>query len=108
MTRAISAVLAAALVACAPSSQQADTMSLATIDTVKPVDTSAAASGGTTAATQPVVGTKSSGATMQTKTGTKTAPRDTTNIGRDSAIQPNLKDPRFRLPVVDTTKRPPD
>lgn len=79
-------------------------MSLATVDTVKPMDSAGAAAGATTAAQ---VTPSSTSAAAQTKTGTKTAPRDTTNIGRDSAIQPNTRDPRFRLPVVDTTKRPP-
>ena len=104
MKRACIAVLSAALLACAPSNEAADTMSLATVDTVKPMDTTAATAGATTTAqTTP----SSTSAAAQTKTGTKAAPRDTTNIGRDSAIQPNTKDPRFRLPVVDTTKRPP-
>lgn len=79
-------------------------MSLATIDTVKPAVDSGAPAGATTT-TQ--VSPSNASAAAQTKTGTKTAPRDTTNIGRDSAITPNTKDPRFRLPVVDTTKRPP-
>ena len=105
MKRACIAILSAGLLACAPSNEAADTMSLATVDTVKPMDTTAATAGATTA---PQPTPSSTSAAAQTKTGTKTAPRDTTNIGRDSAIQPNTKDPRFRLPVVDTTKRPPN
>lgn len=104
MKRVCIAVLSAGLLACAPSNEAADTMSLGTIDTVKPAVDSGAPAGATTGAQ---VTPSSTSAASQTKTGTKTAPRDTTNIGRDSAIQPNTKDPRFRLPVVDTTKRPP-
>ena len=33
-------------------------------------------------------------------------PRDTTNIGHDRAIPIDTKDPKVRLPTVDTTKRP--
>jgi len=80
---------------------------LAAIDTLKPAatDTLAPADSVRPTAT-PVPGAT---ATKQQTTGTKTAPRDTTNIGRDRAIPIDTKDPKVYLPIVDTTKtkRPP-
>lgn len=106
------ATLAALALACAPSADQADTMSVSTIDTLKAAPDSGAvpaSAGATTATTSSPAGvTQSKGTTTPaTKTGTKTAPVDTTNIGRDRAIPINTKDPKVRLPTVDTTKRPP-
>lgn len=90
--------------------RQVDTMSLDVIDTVKPAtDTApdagvAAGSGGTSApraAATPATPAAAGG------TAAKGRSADTTNIGRDRAIQPNTKDPRFRVPVIDTSRRPP-
>lgn len=109
MKHATMVILGSLLLACTASSDDADTMSLGTVDTVKPaVDSGAAAAtiGATTTAVTPPNKSKTTAAT-QSNTVTKTPPVDTTNIGRDRAIQPNTKDPRFRLPVVDTTKKPP-
>ena len=103
-------VLAAA---CAPSGDSADTAAaVPAVDTLKAApgamtDSMAArdSSGATTSATgmtQTPTGTK----TPSRVTGTKTAPADTTNIGHDRAIQFDPKKPR--IPVVDTTKRPPE
>ena len=109
MKRAVVAVMASLVVACSPAAEDADTMSVATVDTVKAAidsGTPSPAVGATTAAA-PVTGTRPTTAATQTKTGTKSAPVDTTNIGRDRAIPINTKDPKVRLPTVDTTKRPP-
>ena len=94
---------------CARSGDSADTAAaVPAVDTLKaaPGDSMAAvdSAGATTAAkavTPAPTGTKAA-----TGTGTKTAPADSTNIGRDRAIQFDPKKPR--LPVVDTTKRPPE
>ena len=123
MKRAITAVATSLLVACAPAADEADTMSLGSVDTLKPATDSIAGTVGATttvtpastprapqstatAAGQSKTGTKTDPKTG-TKTGTKTAPVDTTNIGRDRAIPINTKDPKVRIPTVDTTKRPP-
>src|SRR5688500_13577088 len=109
MKRAVAALATSLLLACSPSAQDADTMSLGSVDTLKPApDSSAVAStaGATTGATA-TSSASATGAATQSKTGTKAAPADTTNLGRDRAIPINTKDPRVRLPTVDTTKRPP-
>lgn len=110
MKRAIAAAAITLLLACSPSGDDADagdTMSLATVDTLKPATDTGAI--GTTTASVPAPGTTQSKMTAatQSKTGTKAAPVDTTNLGRDQAIPINTKDPKVRLPTVDTTKRPP-
>lgn len=116
MKRAIAALATSLLLACSPSAEDADTMSLGSVDTLKPATDSgvvAPTAGATTGATAttatpaPGVTQSKTTAATQSKTGTKTAPADTTNIGRDRAIPINTKDPRVRLPTVDTTKRPP-
>ena len=110
MRRACIVVFSAGIFACTPSGQHADTMSLATVDTVKPLDTNSVTAAGATAAAQPnPAGTvkQTSPTTSQSKTTTKKAPRDTTELGYDRAIPINTKDPKVRLPTVDTTKRPP-
>ena len=113
MTRVLVAAATTLLIACSPSAEDADavdTMSLATVDTVKPAtDTGliGATTGATVGAVPATVGTQRKTPATQSKTGTKTAPVDTTNIGRDQAIPINTKDPKVRLPTVDTTKRPP-
>lgn len=103
------ALLLLAAMGCARGGEGTDTTGAgpAAIDTLKagPADSASVAdsvpAGATTAA-----GVAGTGATSQAASrGTKTAPVDTTNIGRDRAIQPDLKRPR--LPVVDTTKKPP-
>ena len=106
MKRTIAVVASCLLLACTPSSNQADTMSLGAVDTLKPAPDSLAApvAGATSAAG---IAQSQSTAATQSKTGTKTAPVDTTNLGRDRAIPINTKDPKVRLPTVDTTKRPP-
>jgi hypothetical protein len=92
-----------------------DTMKAGVADSVSVTDTITvpAMSSATMPARSPsaAAGTKTTGAAAQTST--KTAPRDTTNIGRDRAIQIDTKDPRRMLPTVDTTKdttkrRPPN
>lgn len=106
MRRVIVVMLSSLLLACVSSADDADTMSVGVIDTVKPATDSTApapVTGATTAATSQ----STTKAATQSKTGTKTAPVDTTNIGRDRAIPINTKDPKVRLPTVDTTKRPP-
>lgn len=114
MKGAITVAATCLLMACTPRADDADTMSLSAVDTLKPAGGSTtvsagATSGATTAATATpaVPGATKSTTAAQTKTGTKTAPIDTTNIGRDRAIPINTKDPKVRLPTVDTTKRPP-
>jgi hypothetical protein len=116
MRRAIAAVMTGFLLACSPSADQADTLTLGSIDTVKAATDSLAVTsdaGATTAAgatpggvTQNKSGTASQSTKSGTKTGTKTA-ADTGNLGRDRAIPIDTKNPRNRLPTVDTTKRPP-
>jgi hypothetical protein len=115
MRRAIAAVVIGLLQACSPSADQADTLTLGSIDTVKAAtDTAVApAAGATTAASATPEGltqNKSGAAAQSTKTGTKSGSKtaaDTSNLGRDRALPINTKDPRNRLPTVDTTKRPP-
>jgi hypothetical protein len=109
MKRAMVAVAISLVLACSPSADEADTMSLGSVDTIKPATDSGAVapSTGATTATSPGVTQSKTTAATQSKTGTKTAPVDTTNIGRDRAIPINTKDPKVRLPTVDTTKRPP-
>ena len=117
MKRAIAPAMAALLLACSPAADDADdadTMSLASVDTLKPAIDSAALGTSTGASTGATGAVPASGVTQskttaatQTKTGTKAAPVDTTNIGRDRAIPINTKDPKVRLPTVDTTRRPP-
>lgn len=107
MKHTVAVMASSLLLACAPAADQADTLSLGAIDTLEPAADSVAgtpAAGATTAAG--VTQSKTTAAT-QSKTGTKTAPVDTTNIGRDRAIPIDTKDPKVRLPTVDTTKRPP-
>ena len=108
--------LAALCAACAPSGGQADTLSLTTVDTLKPAptDTGASTTGGTstgatttTATTATKAGTSTKASQRTPGTASKTPPRDTTTLGHDRAIQPNTTDSRFRLPVIDTTKKPP-
>ena len=110
MKRAIAALGTSLLLACSPSAQDADTMSLGSVDTLKPAPDSGAVAptaGATTGASATGVTQSKTTAATQSKAGTKTAPADTTNLGRDRAIPINTKDPRVRLPTVDTTKRPP-
>ena len=106
-------VLALTLLAAACSSAKTDeatdtSTTLAAIDTLKPAANDTVATAGDTV---PPVVTPAPGTpvTKQQTTGTKTAPRDTTNIGRDRALPINTKDPKVYLPIVDTTKtkRPP-
>lgn len=112
MKHVMAGVAISLLLACSPSADEADTMSLGSVDTLQPqadtgvVGTTAGATSTTAVPAAGTTQTKSTGA-AQSKTGTKTAPVDTTNIGRDRAIPINTKDPRVRLPTVDTTKRPP-
>jgi hypothetical protein len=110
MKRAVAVVASSLLLACTPSADQADTMSLGAVDTLKAAPDSAGMTPavGATTATTPGVGGAQTTAATQSQTGAKTAPVDTTNIGRDRAIPINTKDPKVRLPTVDTTKRPPD
>ena len=116
MKRAVAALATSLLLACTPSAQDADTMSLGSVDTLKPAPdsgavapTAGATTGATATSSAPATGVTQSKTTAatQSKTGTKAAPADTTNLGRDRAIPINTKDPRVRLPTVDTTKRPP-
>jgi hypothetical protein len=111
MKRAVVAMASSLLLACTASENQADTMSLGAVDTLKPAADSASVTpvAGASTATAPAAGVTQSknAAANQSTTGTKAAPADTTNIGRDRAIQINTKDPKVRLPTVDTTKRPP-
>ena len=110
MKRAIAVVASCLIVACTPSADQADTMSLGAVDTLKPAPDSLAAPGaGPTSAATPAAGMTQSRTTAatQSKTGTKTAPVDTTNLGRARAIPNNPKYPMVRLPTVYTTTRPP-
>lgn len=102
--------------ACAPSGDSADTgAAVPAVDTLKaapgtPADSIAARDSagapGATGVSQTPAGTPTTSRITGTKTATKTTPADTTNIGRDRAIQFDPKKPR--LPVVDTTKRPPE
>jgi hypothetical protein len=110
MKRAMFAVAISLVLACSPSADEADTMSLSRVDTLKSAtDTSIVGStaGATTATPVRGAGSSQTTAATQAKTGTKAAPIDTTNIGRDRALPIDTKDPRRRLPTVDTTKRPP-
>ena len=115
MKRVVGATLTALLLACSPAADDgdADTMSLASVDTLKPATDSAAlgastgASSGASAAPASGIKQSTTAAATQSKTGTKIAPADSTNIGRDRALPINTKDPKVRLPTVDTTKRPP-
>ena len=110
MRHTVAVMASSLLLACAPSADQADTLSLGAIDTLEPATDSVAVTpaAGATAAATPAGATQSqTTAATQSKTGTKTAPVDTTNIGRDRAIPIDTKDPKVRLPTVDTTKRPP-
>jgi hypothetical protein len=109
--RHFSAAIALILVACSPAQdeQARDTSTaVAAIDTLKPAAGDPV--GASTAArdTIPVV-PPATAATRQQTTGTKTAPRDTTNLGRDRAIPLDTRNPKVYLPTVDTskTKRPP-
>ena len=98
-------LLLALAAACSRSNQSGNAAdsTLPPIDTVKPVvvDTPATAAAPTPGATSPAR------SQAGTQTGTKTAPRDTTNIGRDRAIPINTKDPKVMIPTVDTTKKRP-
>ena len=116
--RHFTVAIALILAACtgAKEEQAGDTSTaIAAIDTLKPAagdsvgaSTTASAS---TRDTTPRVVPPTPAATKQQTTGTKTAPRDTTNIGRDRALPIDTKDPKVYLPTVDTsktkTKRPP-
>ena len=108
------AALALVLAACtsAKSEQAADTSTaVASIDTLKPAAGDSVGASAAARDTIPQVVPPGTSATKQQTTGTKTAPRDTTNIGRDRAIPIDTKDPKVYLPTVDTsktkTKRPP-
>jgi hypothetical protein len=96
-----------AVIACAPSQQNADTSSVLRIDTVKPA--TSAMQGGTIDTTPPpdstpIPATKTKAKTTSTKTAAKQP--ETKELGRDSIIRRNPRDPRFQLPAVDTTKKP--
>lgn len=96
--------------ACAPSADFADSAgAVPAVDTLKaaPAADSLAArdSAGATTAAKAVTPAPTGTKAARGGTGTRTAPADSTNIGRDRAIQFDPKKPR--LPVVDTTKRPP-
>ena len=96
------------IASCRPSQKSADTSTAITtsaIDTVKPDSTGipAAALDTTRTKATPTV-TKRATATKSTKQPPRTA-RDTTILGRDSAIITNPRDPRRQLPTV--PKKPP-
>jgi hypothetical protein len=114
MNRFVIAAVISVAVACSPGSEErTDTMSLGAVDTVKAA-TDTAVSGVSVGATSGAAAASSSTTPVRdtpptpSRTATKTAPPDTTNLGRDRAIPINTKDPKVRLPTVDTTKRPPN
>jgi hypothetical protein len=104
----LTSMLLVVLAACSRSNQAANAAdsALPPIDTLKAavVDSSLRADSTPRAPASPTVGTKTA---AQSQTGTKTAPPDTTNLGRDRAIKINTKDPKVMIPTVDTTKRRP-
>jgi hypothetical protein len=96
-----------AVIACAPGQQNADTSSVLRIDTVKPA--TSAMQGGTIDTTPPpdsapIPPAKTKAKTTSTKTAAKQP--ESKELGRDSIIRRNPRDPRFQLPAVDTTKKP--
>jgi len=95
------ALLMFGALACAPAKDSADS-ALPAVDTLKAAVATDTVAQRDTAA--PAATTKAPATKTSTKTATK---KDTTNIGRDRAIQIDTKDPRRRIPTVDTTKRPP-
>lgn len=102
-----SRVLLLALVACAPSKENADTSSVLTIDTVKPA--TSAMQGGpvdTTATADSVPSQPAKTKAKATSIKTATKQPGTKELGRDSIIKRNPRDPRYQLPAVDTTKKP--
>jgi hypothetical protein len=112
--RHLPAALALMLVACSPAQneQVGDTSTaVASIDTLKAAPGDSAGISTAARDTIPQVVPPGTAATKQQTTGTKTAPRDTTNIGRDRAIPLDTRDPKVYLPTVDTsktkTRRPP-
>ncbi len=99
-------LLTLSIVACVPKNESADSTAFAVVDTLKPAVVDSVVQ---TDTTSPAPATKAP-ATKTKTTSTQAAPatkKDTTNIGRDRAIKINTKDPRVRIPTVDTTKRPP-
>jgi hypothetical protein len=96
-----------AVIACAPAQETADTSTVLRIDTVKPA--TSAMQGGTIDTTPradstPIPPAKTRAKTTPTKTAAKQP--ETKELGRDSIIRRNPRDPRFQLPAVDTTKKP--
>ena len=108
------AAIALILAACTPAKteQAADTSTaVASIDTLKPAAGDSVGASASASASARDTAPPATAATKQQTTGTRTAPRDTTNIGRDRAIPIDTRDPKVYLPTVDTsktkTKRPP-
>jgi hypothetical protein len=97
-----------AFAGCASPPPQGDSAALAGIDTLKaaPADSTLAADSGVATA-EPTPRPPTSSTKSSTKTVGATTATDTAHLGRDRAIKINTRDPRRRLPTVDTTKRPP-
>jgi hypothetical protein len=89
------------IAACSARSENADSSSVLTIDTVKPATATAtdSAPADTVAATKAAPDTK-------TKSATKTKQGETKELGRDSIIRFDTKDKRRQLPPADTTRKP--
>lgn len=96
--------------ACASPREQADTVSVLAIDTVKPATTALQSPAGATTSpdTTPSSTGKTTTGTKARTTGTKTATKqgETKELGRDSIIRVDTKDKRRMLPPADTTKEP--
>lgn len=97
-------LLALGVVACGRTNESADSTAIVAVDTLKPAVADSLAHTDTTSSAPVTKAPPTKTTSTQTAPATK---RDTTNIGRDRAIKINTKDPRVRIPTVDTTKRPP-
>ena len=104
-------LLVALCLACTKADTAADSADAAVpaVDTLRaaPGDSLAGVGTSTGATTGATSGTKVTPPTSSTTKAGSTRPAADTNLGRDRAIQIDTKNPRNRLPVVDSTKRPP-
>lgn len=94
------------IVACAPAKENADSTSVLTIDTVKPATSAMQDPVGATTATDSTPSQPAKTKTTPTKKTASTKQSGTKELGRDSIIRRDPRDPRYQLPAVDTTKKP--
>ena len=101
---ALAAGFALLVAACSARSENADSTSVLTIDTLKPATVALPATDSAPADT--IASTKTAPTTKSKSAATKTKQGDTKELGRDSIIRFDTKDKRRQLPPADTSRKP--